>query len=78
MNTGVSSTAHKVVSEEQAGAKKTGQRKSTDGKDKPDEVDIGNPVEFWTAWSERRNLCLKHSETKQGTCTCFEGIGSVM
>ena len=42
-------------------------------------VDIGNPIEFWTAWSERRNLCLEHSETTgQAACTCFEGIGSVM
>jgi hypothetical protein len=78
MSAEVSSKVDKVVSGERSAASKPDERKSIDDKVKVKAVDIGNPVEFWTAWSERRKLCLEHSESKQTACTCFEGIGSVM
>ena len=66
----------KTVSEEPPSASKSTKKEFVDEKFKA--IDIGNPVEFWTAWSNRRNLCLQHSDSKQASCTCFEGIGSVM
>mmetsp|Transcript_17710 Transcript_17710/g.21657 ORF Transcript_17710/g.21657 Transcript_17710/m.21657 type:complete len:140 (+) Transcript_17710:231-650(+) len=42
---------------------------------------LDDPTAFWLAWSERRNFCeneIAEDGKHISSCTCFEGLGSVM